>query len=141
MVLPVYGSMPTGMQQRIFSPAPRGVRKVVVATDIASTSLTIGGIVYVVDSGFVKQKEFNAHTGLESLQIVPISRSEARQRAGRAGRTQPGVCYRLYSKDFLQTTMREFTLPEIQRTSLTSVGVRWVRLHLGNPGEGFCFYS
>eukprot|EP00057_Strongylocentrotus_purpuratus_P010160 XP_011664634.1 PREDICTED: probable ATP-dependent RNA helicase DHX40 [Strongylocentrotus purpuratus] len=98
MVLPVYGSMPTELQQRIFAPAEAGVRKCVVATNIAGTSLTINGIIYVVDSGFVKQMSYNHRTGLDALQVVPISRAEAIQRAGRAGRTAPGRCYRIYSK-------------------------------------------
>eukprot|EP00050_Salpingoeca_kvevrii_P002345 m.191144 g.191144 ORF g.191144 m.191144 type:complete len:657 (+) comp10591_c2_seq6:77-2047(+) len=121
MILPVYGAMPTENQRRIFSPAPPGIRKVIIATDIASTSLTVDGICYVVDSGYCKQKEFNAHTGLDALRVVPISRSEAQQRAGRAGRTRAGECHRLYSKSFEEKVMLEFTPPELQRTSLTSV--------------------
>ena len=96
MVLPVYGAMTGAAQQRIFDPAPKGIRKVIVATDIASTSLTVDGVVYVVDAGFVKQTMYDPKTGLDALKIVPISRSEAAQRAGRAGRTQEGICYRLY---------------------------------------------
>jgi HrpA-like RNA helicase len=120
-ILPVYGALATEMQRRIFCPAPAGTRKVVVSTDIASTSLTIDGIVYVVDSGFVKQKMFNPRTGLDSLQVVPISVSEANQRAGRAGRVRPGECYRLFSKAYQDSEMHEYTAPEIQRTSLTQV--------------------
>ena len=96
MVVPVYGSMTSQAQRRIFTPAPEGIRKVVVATEIASTSLTVEGVVYVVDAGFVKQSIYNPKTGLDSLKIVPISRAEAKQRAGRAGRTRPGECYRIY---------------------------------------------
>ncbi|KAJ8037867.1 putative ATP-dependent RNA helicase DHX40 [Holothuria leucospilota] len=121
MVLPVYGSMPTEMQRRIFEPPEPGVRKCVVATNIAGTSLTIDGIKYVVDSGFVKQMSYNPRTGLDSLQVVPISRSEATQRSGRAGRTSPGKSYRIYSKDFYEQCMTEDMIPEIQRTSLSSV--------------------
>lgn len=121
MVLPVYGSMPTELQKRIFAPSEPGVRKCVVATNIAGTSLTIDGIKYVVDSGFVKQMSFNPRTGLDALQVVPISRAEAIQRAGRAGRTAPGKCYRIYSKGFYENCMPEDMVPEIQRTSLTSV--------------------
>eukprot|EP00041_Stephanoeca_diplocostata_P006018 m.73312 g.73312 ORF g.73312 m.73312 type:complete len:804 (-) comp16123_c0_seq1:1513-3924(-) len=121
LVLPMYGSMVSAEQQRIFRRAPRGIRKVVVATDIASTSLTIDGIVYVIDAGFVKQKSFNPSTGLDALQVVPVSRSEAKQRTGRAGRTRAGMCFRLYGEDFEQQCMEEFSLPEIQRSSLTAV--------------------
>ncbi|XP_078610851.1 putative ATP-dependent RNA helicase DHX40 isoform X1 [Branchiostoma floridae x Branchiostoma japonicum] len=121
LILPVYGSMPTEQQQRIFSPADSGVRKCIVATNIAGTSLTIDGIRYVVDSGFVKQLSYNPRTGLDTLQVVPISKSEAIQRAGRAGRTAPGRCYRLYNRECYDQCMPEDMLPEIQRTSLTSV--------------------
>ncbi|XP_071813959.1 probable ATP-dependent RNA helicase DHX40 [Apostichopus japonicus] len=121
MILPVYGSMPSELQRRIFDPTERGVRKCVVATNIAGTSLTIDGIKYVVDSGFVKQMSYNPRTGLDSLQVVPISRSEAVQRSGRAGRTSPGKSYRIYSRDFFEECMTEDMIPEIQRTSLSSV--------------------
>ncbi|XP_077980286.1 putative ATP-dependent RNA helicase DHX40 [Glandiceps talaboti] len=121
LIVPVYGSMPTESQRRIFTPAEPGVRKCVVATNIAGTSLTIDGIRYVVDSGFVKQLSFNPRTGLDTLQVVPISRSEAIQRSGRAGRTAAGKCYRIYTKDFYNNVMTENMTPEIQRTSLTMV--------------------
>nr|XP_054762833.1 probable ATP-dependent RNA helicase DHX40 [Lytechinus pictus] len=121
MVLPVYGSMPTELQQRIFAPSGVGVRKCVVATNIAGTSLTIDGIRYVVDSGFVKQMSYNHRTGLDALQVVPISRAEAIQRSGRAGRTASGKCYRIYSKGIYENCMSEDMIPEIQRSSLTNV--------------------
>uniref|UniRef100_A0A673LUA8 RNA helicase n=1 Tax=Sinocyclocheilus rhinocerous TaxID=307959 RepID=A0A673LUA8_9TELE len=121
LILPLYGSMPTDQQRQIFQPAPKGVRKCVVATNIAATSLTIDGISYIVDSGFVKQLNHNSNVGLDILEVVPISKSEAQQRAGRAGRTSAGKCFRIYSKDFWDTCMLEYTIPEIQRTSLTSV--------------------
>ncbi|XP_037402269.1 probable ATP-dependent RNA helicase DHX40 isoform X2 [Pygocentrus nattereri] len=121
LVLPLYGSMPTDQQKQIFQPAPEGVRKCVVATNIAATSLTIDGIKYIVDSGFVKQLNHNSRVGLDILEVVPISKSEAQQRAGRAGRTSAGKCFRIYSKEFWENCMPEYTTPEIQRTSLTSV--------------------
>lgn len=120
LILPLYGALSTEQQQNVFDPVEKGVRRVIVATNIAATSLTIDGVVYVVDSGFVKQLAFNPCTGLDSLEIVPIAQSEAVQRTGRAGRTAPGKCYRLYSKRFYDQ-MDETTIPEIQRTSLTSV--------------------
>ncbi|XP_019401242.1 PREDICTED: probable ATP-dependent RNA helicase DHX40 [Crocodylus porosus] len=121
LILPLYGSMPTDQQRRIFLPPPPGIRKCVIATNIAATSLTIDGIRYVVDSGFVKQLNHNPRVGLDTLEVVPISKSEAMQRAGRAGRTSPGKCYRLYSEEFWDQCMPEHTIPEIKRTSLTSV--------------------
>ncbi|KAK3560665.1 hypothetical protein QTP86_014516 [Hemibagrus guttatus] len=121
LILPLYGSMPTDQQKQIFQPAPAGVRKCVVATNIAATSLTINGVRYIVDSGFVKQLNHNSRVGLDILDVVPISKSEAQQRAGRAGRTSPGKCFRIYNKEFWENCMPEYTVPEIQRTSLTSV--------------------
>ena len=120
LILPLYGALSTEQQQKVFDPVENGVRRVIVATNIAATSLTIDGVVYVVDSGFVKQLSYNPRTGLDSLEIVPIAQSEAVQRTGRAGRTAPGKCYRLYSKRFYDW-MEETTVPEIQRTSLTGV--------------------
>lgn len=121
LILPLYGSMPTDQQRQIFLPPPPGIRKCVVATNIAATSLTIDGIKYIVDSGFVKQLNHNSRVGMDILEVVPISKSEAEQRAGRAGRTSAGKCFRIYSRDFWETCMPEYTVPEIQRTSLTAV--------------------
>src|SRR4051812_23618535 len=90
IILPVYSALPSEMQTRIFDPAPPGARKVVIATNIAETSLTIDGIYYVVDPGFCKQKAYNPKIGMDSLIVVPISQAQARQRSGRAGRTGPG---------------------------------------------------
>ena len=119
-ILPLYGSLPTEQQQRIFKQHDKGVRRVIVSTNIAATSVTVDGVVYVIDSGYVKQLSFNPRTGLDVLAVVPISKSEAEQRAGRAGRTEPGQCHRLYSQSFYQS-MIENTVPEIQRASLSSV--------------------
>ncbi|KAJ3229608.1 hypothetical protein HDU78_008921 [Chytriomyces hyalinus] len=120
-VCPIYSTLPTEKQVEIFEPAPPGVRKVVLATNIAETSLTIDGIVYVIDPGFVKQKSFNPKTGMESLVVVPASRAAANQRKGRAGRVQPGKCFRLYTAWAFQNELDESTIPEIQRTNLGSV--------------------
>ncbi|KAK9412522.1 putative ATP-dependent RNA helicase DHX40 [Crotalus adamanteus] len=121
LILPLYGCMPTDQQRRIFLPPPPGIRKCVVSTNIAATSLTIDGIKYVVDSGFVKQLSHNPRVGLDVLEVVPISKSEAVQRAGRAGRTASGKCFRVYNKEFWEQCMPDHMVPEIQRTSLTSV--------------------
>lgn len=124
-VYPLYGSLPPHQQQRIFEPAPkshnnRPGRKVVVATNIAETSLTIDGIVYVVDPGFSKQKVYNPRIRVESLLVSPISKASAQQRAGRAGRTRPGKCFRLYTEEAFQKELIEQSYPEILRSNLSS---------------------
>ncbi|CAI7569490.1 unnamed protein product [Penicillium glandicola] len=126
-VYPLYGSLPPHMQQRIFDPAPpprrpggRPGRKVIVSTNIAETSLTIDGIVYVVDPGFSKQKIYNPRIRVESLLVSPISKASAQQRAGRAGRTRPGKCFRLYTEGAFKKELIESTYPEILRSNLSS---------------------
>ncbi|XP_043483846.1 ATP-dependent RNA helicase DHX8 [Leptopilina heterotoma] len=120
IILPVYSALPSEMQTRIFEPAPPGSRKVVIATNIAETSLTVDGIYYVVDPGFVKQKVYNSKTGMDSLNVTPISQAAAKQRAGRAGRTGPGKCYRLYTERAYRDEMLPTPVPEIQRTNLAT---------------------
>ncbi|CCF55893.1 hypothetical protein KAFR_0A04580 [Kazachstania africana CBS 2517] len=124
-VYPLYGSLPPHQQQRIFEPAPeshngRPGRKVVVSTNIAETSLTIDGIVYVVDPGFSKQKVYNPRIRVESLLVSPISKASAQQRAGRAGRTRSGKCFRLYTEEAFQKELIEQSYPEILRSNLSS---------------------
>ncbi|KAM6936505.1 pre-mRNA-splicing factor ATP-dependent RNA helicase DHX16 [Lycodopsis pacificus] len=121
LVLPIYANLPSDMQAKIFNPTPLGARKVVVATNIAETSLTIDGIIYVIDPGFCKQKSYNARTGMESLIVTPCSRASANQRAGRAGRVAAGKCFRLYTAWAFKHEMEESTVPEIQRTNLGNV--------------------
>jgi ATP-dependent RNA helicase DHX8/PRP22 len=121
IILPVYSALPAEMQTRIFEPAPSGARKVVVATNIAEASLTIDGIYYVVDPGFSKQKVYNPKQGMDSLVVTPISQASANQRAGRAGRTGPGKCYRLYTEIAYKNEMISTNVPEIQRTNLGNV--------------------
>lgn len=118
-VLPLYGALQSKMQRSIFDPVPKNVRKVIVATNIAETSLTIDGIRFVIDCGFTKQKVYNPVQQMESLVVVPISKVSAQQRAGRAGRTGSGKCYRLYSKESYAQMMDE-TIPEIQRANLAN---------------------
>ena len=119
LILPVYAQLPPEMQSRIFEPAPEGSRKVVIATNIAETSITIDGIYYVVDPGFVKQNAYDPKLGMDSLVVTPISQAQATQRAGRAGRTGPGKCFRLYTEAAFQSEMLPTTIPEIQRQNLS----------------------
>lgn len=121
LVLPIYANLPSDMQAKIFNPTPPGARKVVVATNIAETSLTIDGIIYVIDPGFCKLKSYNARTGMETLIVTPCSRASANQRAGRAGRVAAGKCFRLYTAWAFKHEMEETTVPEIQRTNLGNV--------------------
>ncbi|USW56515.1 Putative helicase, P-loop containing nucleoside triphosphate hydrolase [Septoria linicola] len=121
LICPIYANLPTDLQQKIFDPTPPKVRKVVLATNIAETSLTIDGIVYVIDPGYVKENRYTPATNMESLVSVPISRASANQRAGRAGRNQPGKCFRLYTKWAYYNDLPESTTPEIQRTNLNSI--------------------
>lgn len=118
IILPVYSNLPTDMQTKIFLPTPPNARKVVLATNIAETSLTIDNIIYVIDPGFCKQNNFNSRTGMESLTVVPISKASANQRAGRAGRVAAGKCFRLYTAWAYKHELEDNTVPEIQRINL-----------------------
>ncbi|KAB5586205.1 P-loop containing nucleoside triphosphate hydrolase protein [Coniochaeta sp. 2T2.1] len=127
VVYPLYGTLPPQQQQRIFDKAPeplrkggRPGRKCIVSTNIAETSLTIDGIVYVVDPGFSKQKIYNPRSRVESLLVSPISKASAQQRAGRAGRTRPGKCFRLYTEKAFKKELIEQTYPEILRSNLSN---------------------
>jgi len=120
IILPIYSSLPSEMQSRIFEPAKPNSRKVVIATNIAETSITIDGIYYVVDPGYVKQNCYNPKTKVDSLMIVPISKAAANQRSGRAGRTGPGKCYRLYTESAFNDEMLPNPVPEIQRTNMAN---------------------
>ncbi|CAL1397954.1 unnamed protein product [Linum trigynum] len=116
-IIPLYSTLPPALQQKVFEPAP-GTRKIVVSTNIAETSLTIDGIVYVVDPGFVKRKVYDPRVGAESLQVTPISKASAEQRKGRAGRTAPGKCYRLYTEKSFDEDLQSQTDPEMVRSNL-----------------------
>ncbi|GAU49862.1 hypothetical protein TSUD_134380 [Trifolium subterraneum] len=125
--VPLYSTLPPAMQQKIFEPAPPPVkeggppgRKIVVSTNIAETSLTIDGIVYVIDPGFAKQKVYNPRVRVESLLVSPISKASAHQRSGRAGRTQPGKCFRLYTERSFNNDLQPQTYPEILRSNLAN---------------------
>mmetsp|Transcript_35068 Transcript_35068/g.99430 ORF Transcript_35068/g.99430 Transcript_35068/m.99430 type:complete len:701 (+) Transcript_35068:157-2259(+) len=133
-VLPLYSSLPPAQQQKIFDKAPEAIgngppgRKIIVSTNIAETSLTIDGIVYVIDPGFSKQKVYNPRIRVESLLVSPISRASAHQRAGRAGRTRPGKCFRLYTEKSFNSDLIEQTYPEILRSNLGSVVLQLKKL-------------
>ncbi|KAK4019245.1 LOW QUALITY PROTEIN: putative pre-mRNA-splicing factor ATP-dependent RNA helicase PRP1 [Daphnia magna] len=132
--IPLYSTLPPNLQQRIFESAPpvrpNGAigRKVVISTNIAETSLTIDGVVFVIDPGFAKQKVYNPRIRVESLLVSPISKASAQQRAGRAGRTRPGKCFRLYTEKAYKQEMQDNTYPEILRSNLGSVVINLKKL-------------
>lgn len=115
--LPLYAGLTTEQQMYVFDAPPENSRKVIFSTNIAEASVTIDGIVYVIDSGFVKLRAFDPRTGIESLTVTPISKASAAQRAGRAGRTKPGKCFRLFTEDAYQC-LPDTNPPEIQRSNL-----------------------
>lgn len=119
LVLPMYGTLTNADQLRVFFAAPKGVRKAIVATNIAETSVTIPDIVYVVDCGFVKTKWFDAESRTDSLMVVPISQAAAAQRAGRAGRVRSGKVYRLYTEAEHSKLLAQ-SAPEMRRSDLCS---------------------
>mgnify|MGYP004462583967 CR=1 FL=1 len=119
-MLPLYASLPAEQQVRAFHSVPANTRKLVIATNIAETSVTVPGIRYVIDPGFTREKRYDAHTGMDSLDTVRISQVSAQQRAGRAGRTGPGKCFRLYSSE-VYNAMEKATQPEILRSSLVTM--------------------
>lgn len=115
--LPLYAGLSTEQQMYVFEQAPENTRKVIFSTNIAEASVTIDGITYVIDSGFVKERAYNPTSGIETLTAVPISKAAAAQRAGRAGRTRPGKCFRLYQEE-TYTSLPDANVPEIQRSNL-----------------------
>lgn len=129
--LPLYAGLSTEQQMYVFDKPPEHTRKVIFATNIAEASITIDGIVYVVDSGFVKLRAYNPKTGIETLTATPISKASASQRAGRAGRTKPGKCFRLYTEaDYLD--LPQANPPEIQRSNLAPVILQLKALGIDN---------
>jgi ATP-dependent helicase HrpA len=128
-IIPLFGMLSAGEQQRVFAPCDR--RKIVVATNIAETSLTIPGIRYVIDSGLARISRYNPRTRTRRLPVEAVSQSSANQRKGRSGRVQDGVCIRLYSEeDFLGRP--QYTQPEIQRANLAEVILRMKAFQLGD---------
>ncbi|PTB63811.1 helicase [Trichoderma citrinoviride] len=129
--LPLYAGLSTEQQMYVFDKPPEGTRKVVFSTNIAEASVTIDGIVHVIDCGFVKLRAYNPKTGIETLTTTPISKASASQRAGRAGRTKAGKCYRLYTEDAYQA-LPETNPPEIQRSNLASTVLQLKALGIDN---------
>lgn len=130
-LLPLHAGLSPDEQVAIFAQTPRGTRKCIVATNIAEASVTIDGIRYVIDSGFVKMRLFNPKTSMDVLATVPISQASASQRAGRAGRTSPGKCYRLWPESE-QTLLSQATPPELARTDITPYILRMKALGIDN---------
>jgi len=131
MVLPLYGGLSIQEQLKVFQRTPPNTRKVVVSTNVAEASVTINGIVYVIDCGFVKLRAYNGSTGLDSLVITPTSQASAGQRAGRAGRVRSGKAFRLYSEEEFEK-LDKFTVPEIQRTNMAPVVLLLKSLGINN---------
>ncbi|KAL1411224.1 hypothetical protein Q8F55_002175 [Vanrija albida] len=145
LALPLYATLPPEEQEIIFDPAPRDTRKVIFATNIAEASVTIDGIKYVVDSGFVKLKTFNPRTAMDVLTVTPCSLASANQRAGRAGRTSAGKCFRLYPASALPTTnplsaMPVTTPPELVRSDISMYVLQLKALGIDNVAK-FDFMS
>ncbi|KAJ5768918.1 ATP-dependent RNA helicase DHR1 [Penicillium odoratum] len=131
-VLPLYSQLPTKEQMKVFEAPPENSRLIILATNVAETSLTIPGIKYVFDCGRAKDKQFDLFTGVQSFQIGWISKASASQRAGRAGRTGPGHCYRLYSSAVYEADFAEYTAPEILRTPIEGVVLQMKSMGLHN---------
>ncbi|WFD43247.1 RNA helicase [Malassezia psittaci] len=129
LVRPLYAALGQAASAAVFAPTPADTRKVVIATNIAETSITIPGVRYVVDSGLVKEKIFSPQTGIETLQVLPISQSSSLQRAGRAGREAPGECYRLYTKSAFDS-LQKMPVPEIHRTELSGGVLQLYAIHI-----------
>nr|XP_030686460.1 probable ATP-dependent RNA helicase DHX35 isoform X2 [Globicephala melas] len=130
-VLPMYAGLPSFEQMKVFERVSRTVRKVIVATNVAETSITISGIVYVIDCGFVKLRAYNPRTAIECLVVVPVSQASASQRAGRGGRSRSGKCYRLYTEEAFDQ-LPQSTVPEMQRSNLAPVILQLKALGIDN---------
>ena len=131
-ILPIYSQLPSDLQAKIFQKSEGGLRKCIVSTNIAETSLTVDGILYIVDAGYCKLKVYNPRMGMDALQVFPTSRAAADQRAGRGGRTGPGKCWRLFTEAAYRGEMLSATVPEIQRTNLGNVVLLLKSLHIEN---------
>ncbi|KAF9586519.1 hypothetical protein BGW38_003205 [Lunasporangiospora selenospora] len=132
LALPIYAGLPAEEQMLVFDPAERGTRKVVVATNVAEASITIPGVGFVIDPGFVKLRAYNPKTGMEILTTTTISQASAEQRSGRAGRIRNGKAYRLYTESSFHQDMRPASVPEIQRSNLSGVVLQLKALGIEN---------
>lgn len=132
-VLPLYGDLPAGDQARVFAGPDPAERKIVLATSIAETSVTIDGITVVVDSGLMRVPRFSPGTGMTRLETLPVSKASADQRRGRAGRTAPGTCYRLWS-EYDHGLLKPFTRPEILSVDLTALALELAAWGVQDPG-------
>jgi ATP-dependent helicase HrpA len=132
LLLPLFGRLPAADQRKIFRPSPK--RKIIVATNVAETSVTVPGICFVVDTGLARIARYNPRTGTTSLKVSRISQASCEQRRGRCGRTGPGTCIRLYSEEDFHGR-DPFTLPEIQRANLAEVILQMINLKLGDPAR------
>ncbi|KAA6422608.1 MAG: putative ATP-dependent RNA helicase DHX35-like [Trebouxia sp. A1-2] len=131
MPVALYAGLPAASQLQAFEATPRGYRKVVAATNIAETSVTLEGVVYVIDSLFAKQQAYNPLTGLDSLLVAPISKASAAQRAGRAGRVRPGFCFRHCTEEaFL--ALPDSSVPEMQRCELAGTVLQLKAMGIDN---------
>ena len=119
-------------QSLVFDKTPEGMRKCVVCTNIAETSLTVDGIRYVIDSGYCKLKVFNPAIGMDALQVTPVSKANADQRKGRAGRTGPGMCFRMYTEHMYENETLQNQVPEIQRTNISNIVLLLKKLGVEN---------
>jgi len=129
-IVPLYALLPSDKQMKVFQPPPEGSRLVVVATNVAETSLTIPGIRYVVDCGRAKERHYENSSGIQSFQVSWVSKASAAQRAGRAGRTGPGHCYRLYSSALYEHYFEQFSQPEILRMPIEGVVLQMKSMHI-----------
>jgi ATP-dependent RNA helicase DHX37/DHR1 len=135
LVLPLYSLLSSEDQGKVFAAVPEGQRLIIIATNVAETSITIPGISYVVDSGRHKCRNFKSETGVASYDIMWISKAAADQRAGRAGRTGPGHCYRLYSSSMYSRHMDAFALPEVLTRPLEDVVLSMKAMKLSNISD------
>ena len=134
LILPLHSMLPTVNQREVFDAPPKGVRKIILSTNISETSLTIEDVVYVVDTGKIKQSDYDAKLNVSTLQSQWISRANGSQRKGRAGRTKPGICYRLYTR-FRESSLLAHPVPEMKRVRLEEVILRIKILKLGRVGQ------